>query len=76
MCQCDELPSRFQLGDEVMCFNEKGTVNGVSFMLVEDGLAKIAYDIVTRNGLQSRVLSEDVSIARPRPTLIVVSNEV
>lgn len=57
------LPSRYQFGDEVRVRGERGTVRAVSFLLLEDGVAKVAYDVLTRHGLQPRVFSDDVGPA-------------
>jgi len=58
------LPSRFQLGDTVRARGEKGVVLAVTFLFL-DGQAKVAYDVVTRHGLQARVLSDDVGPSEP-----------
>lgn len=59
-----KLPSRFQLHDTVRAQGVRGTVSAVTFMLV-DGMGKVAYDVECGGAILHRVLSDDVSPARP-----------
>lgn len=59
-----KLPSRFQIGETIRARGEKGVVQAVSFLVI-DGQGKVAYDVLTRRGLQARVLSDDVGPAQP-----------
>lgn len=59
-----KLPSRFQIGETIRARGEKGIVQAVSFLVI-DGQGKVAYDVLTRHGLQARVLSDDIGPAQP-----------
>jgi len=70
----NSLPSRFQLRDEVRLYGQRGTIKAVTFALMEfdddwgEG-GKVLYDVLTKQGLHVRVLSNDVE---PAPGLKVV----
>lgn len=52
-------PSRFQVGSAVRCRGAKGTVDAVTFAVI-DGAGKVFYDVTTGAGTAYRVPSEDV----------------
>jgi len=76
-----QLPSRFQLKDEVSTPHTYGVVVGVAFKLVDynDGLGeapKIFYTVQTKSGQRLEFASNDVHpMPRKKPALKVVENE-
>ena len=58
------LPSRFQIGDKVRVFGARGTVEAVTFAIVE-GRNRVFYDVCYGAGVFRRVDSDDVAPAAP-----------
>lgn len=54
------LPSRFQIGDKVRVFAARGTVEAVTFAIVE-GRNRVFYDVRYGAGVFRRVDSDDVT---------------
>jgi len=53
------VPSRFQIGEQVRACGVKGTVEAVTFTVL-DGQGKVLYDIAHSGGVLTRVLSDQV----------------
>lgn len=69
------IPSHFQLGDQVRACGVKGTVDAITFTVL-DGLGKVLYDVAHSGGVLTRVLSEQVTPSAPTHLHAVPSKEV